>query len=242
MASGRSCPSRAHPRRSAPPRKRARRPGTCSGMSDVRSSTEPCSSSSRRASRRGSGFSACSPVHTSPRRPRDGSGTTSATTYLRCRFHGSAEGDQISERALEEHLELHWTETPFARNGVELARREVHGWPCRQVFTPVNAIDLLGFEPAAKKVVGLRAQARTLSGSSGRPGQPLPRVDRRGAARQSRDGSRRDHRPEGRSEAPVRREGERASFTVGVRRSARGSAGRVRRARQPGEPSVIRAP
>jgi len=23
----------------------------------------------------------------------------------------------------------------------------VHGWPCRQVFTPVNAIDLLGFEP-----------------------------------------------------------------------------------------------
>jgi hypothetical protein len=61
------------------------------------------------------------------------------------------EGDQISERALEEHLELHWTETPFARNGVELARREIHGWPCRQVFTPVNAIDLLGFEPASRR-------------------------------------------------------------------------------------------
>ena len=63
----------------------------------------------------------------------------------------AAEGEQISERALEEHLELHWDETPFARSGVELARREVHGWPCRQVFTPVNAIDLLGFEPAARR-------------------------------------------------------------------------------------------
>ena len=62
-----------------------------------------------------------------------------------------AEGDQISERALEEHLELQWSKTPFARSGVELAGREVHGWPCRQVFTPVNAIDLLGFEPAAKR-------------------------------------------------------------------------------------------
>jgi hypothetical protein len=63
----------------------------------------------------------------------------------------AAEGEQISERALEEHLELHWNETPFARTGVELARRETHGWPCRQVFTPVNSIDLLGFEPAARR-------------------------------------------------------------------------------------------
>lgn len=62
----------------------------------------------------------------------------------------AAEGEQISERALEEHLELHWEETPFAQNGVELAQREKHGWPCRQVFTPVNAIDLLGFEPKAR--------------------------------------------------------------------------------------------
>lgn len=62
-----------------------------------------------------------------------------------------AEGDRISERALEEHLERHWAETPFAKAGVELARREAHGWPCRQVFTPVNAIDLLGFEPGARR-------------------------------------------------------------------------------------------
>jgi hypothetical protein len=63
----------------------------------------------------------------------------------------AAEGDEISERALEEHLEQHWAETPFARSGVELARREAHGWPCRQVLTPVNAIDLLGFEAKARR-------------------------------------------------------------------------------------------
>ncbi len=63
----------------------------------------------------------------------------------------AAEGEQISERALEEHLEQHWDETPFARAGVELARREAHGWPCRQVFTPVNSIDLLGFESKARR-------------------------------------------------------------------------------------------
>ncbi|HZZ83934.1 MAG TPA: hypothetical protein VFE30_05315 [Anaeromyxobacteraceae bacterium] len=62
-----------------------------------------------------------------------------------------ADGAQLTERALEEHLELHWDETPFAAAGVELARREVHGWPGRQVFTPVNAIDLLGFEPAKRR-------------------------------------------------------------------------------------------
>jgi hypothetical protein len=61
------------------------------------------------------------------------------------------EGEQLSERALEEHLELHWSETPFAARGVELADRKRHGWPARQVFTPVNAIDLLGFERARRR-------------------------------------------------------------------------------------------
>ena len=148
------------------------------------------------------------------------------------------EGDQVSERALEEHLELHWTETPFARNGVELARREVHGWPCRQVFTPVNAIDLLGFEPASRRwwVFELK-RGRSADRVVGQVSRYLGWIgeERRG---NRRDRSRRDHRPEGRSEAPVRREGERSAFTLGVRRSARGSAGRVRRARQPGEPWV----
>lgn len=63
----------------------------------------------------------------------------------------AADGEQLSERALEEHLEAHWKETPFAQSGIELARREKHGWPGRQVLTPVNAIDLLGFETAARK-------------------------------------------------------------------------------------------
>ncbi|MEI7705058.1 MAG: hypothetical protein WCK73_10730 [Deltaproteobacteria bacterium] len=63
----------------------------------------------------------------------------------------AAEGTSFTERALEEHLENHWHETPFARSGVELSRRETHGWPGRQVFTPVNSIDLLGFESAARR-------------------------------------------------------------------------------------------
>jgi hypothetical protein len=63
----------------------------------------------------------------------------------------AADGEMITERALEEHLELHWGDTPFARSGVELASREKHGWPGRQVFTPVNAIDLLGYEARARR-------------------------------------------------------------------------------------------
>lgn len=63
----------------------------------------------------------------------------------------AGEGEELSERALEEHLEQHWAETPFARAGVELACREAHGWPRRQVFTPVNSIDLLGYKPEARR-------------------------------------------------------------------------------------------
>ncbi len=137
--------------RSARPGTLTRRRGTCSATFAAPSSTRPCSSGSRRASRTGSACCDCSPAHTSRRRPRAGSGTSSETIFRPFRCPRAAEGEQISERALEEHLELHWDETPFARSGVELARREVHGWPCRQVFTPVNAIDLLGFESAARR-------------------------------------------------------------------------------------------
>jgi len=42
-------------------------------------------------------------------------------------------------------------EAPFAEMGVELARREAHGLPGRQVFTHVNAIDLLGYQAANRR-------------------------------------------------------------------------------------------
>jgi len=56
-----------------------------------------------------------------------------------------AEDEQLTERALEEHIEQHWGETPFGRMGVELAS------PCRQVFTPVSTIDLLGYRPGKRE-------------------------------------------------------------------------------------------
>lgn len=59
--------------------------------------------------------------------------------------------DRLTERALEEHLESHWSETPFAEMGVQLSRRETTGLPGRQVLTPVNAIDLLGIRPAHRE-------------------------------------------------------------------------------------------
>lgn len=72
------------------------------------------------------------------------SGDDTSATGGRAREH-------LTERALEEHLEHHWDETPFAEMGIELARREVHGLPARQVFTPVNAIDLLGYRKAKRE-------------------------------------------------------------------------------------------
>ena len=59
--------------------------------------------------------------------------------------------ETLTERALEEHLELHWPQTPFARMGVSLSRPEVNGFAGRQVFTPVNAIALLGFRAASRE-------------------------------------------------------------------------------------------
>lgn len=54
----------------------------------------------------------------------------------------------LTERALEEHLETHWGQTPFAHRGVELSRADKYGLAGRQVLTRVNSIDLLGFAPA----------------------------------------------------------------------------------------------
>lgn len=54
-------------------------------------------------------------------------------------------GDGFTERALEEHLERHWDESPFKKMGINLSSRERNGLPGRQVITPVNAIDLLGY-------------------------------------------------------------------------------------------------
>jgi len=63
----------------------------------------------------------------------------------------AASGSRFTERALEEHLERHWEETPFERMGIRLASREKDGLPGRQVFTPVNAIDLLGYRKREKE-------------------------------------------------------------------------------------------
>lgn len=62
----------------------------------------------------------------------------------------AAEGTSVAiltEKALEEGLVREWPHTGFAELGVELARPEKHGRPGRQVLTPVNAIDLLGYRP-----------------------------------------------------------------------------------------------
>lgn len=57
----------------------------------------------------------------------------------------------LDEKALEETLVREWSRTAFARLGVELADPERHGRPCRQVLTPVNAIDLLGYHRDRKE-------------------------------------------------------------------------------------------
>lgn len=56
------------------------------------------------------------------------------------------ENDAITEKAFEEYLEQNWRKTPFARMGITLSQRDRHGYPGRQVLTPVSTIDLLGFQ------------------------------------------------------------------------------------------------
>ena len=57
----------------------------------------------------------------------------------------------LTEKALEQHLQDHWQSTEFARLGIELASQEKHGLPGRQVLTPRNTIDLLGYRQAARE-------------------------------------------------------------------------------------------
>ncbi len=58
--------------------------------------------------------------------------------------------ENLSERAIEEHIERHWGETPFAKLGVNLSTVKATGLPGRQVITPAGTIDLLGFDPSAR--------------------------------------------------------------------------------------------
>ncbi|MFY3743291.1 hypothetical protein ACOQFB_05240 [Anaeromyxobacter sp. Red801] len=57
----------------------------------------------------------------------------------------------LTEKALEQHLQDHWPSTEFARLGIELADEERHGLPGRQVLTPRNTIDLLGYREDARE-------------------------------------------------------------------------------------------
>jgi len=63
----------------------------------------------------------------------------------------AGEAVAVTERALEEHLEGNWASTEFASLGIELADVAQHGLPCRQVLTPRNTIDLLGYRKAARE-------------------------------------------------------------------------------------------
>jgi hypothetical protein len=58
---------------------------------------------------------------------------------------GATTAEILDEKALEETLVREWSRSAFARLGIELADPTRHGRPSRQVLTPVNAIDLLGF-------------------------------------------------------------------------------------------------
>lgn len=59
--------------------------------------------------------------------------------------------EMLSEKALEEALVSGWSRTAFSKLGIELADPKRHGRHGRQVLTPVNAIDLLGYHPARKE-------------------------------------------------------------------------------------------
>jgi len=81
--------------------------------------------------------------------PRDRTGylwDLLSTEEVRVKVPLAAEPVAITERALEQHLQDNWVDTPFARDlEIELASEERNGLPCRQVLTPRNTIDLLGY-------------------------------------------------------------------------------------------------
>ena len=55
---------------------------------------------------------------------------------------------RVTERIIEEQLQRRWPRSPFARMGIKLASLREHGIAGRQVCTPVNTIDLLGYRRA----------------------------------------------------------------------------------------------
>jgi restriction system protein len=74
-----------------------------------------------------------------------------ATEEEQVRVPVAGEPALLTEKALEQHLQDHWQGTEFARLGIELASEVKHGLPCRQVLTPRNTIDLLGYRQAARE-------------------------------------------------------------------------------------------
>lgn len=58
--------------------------------------------------------------------------------------------EAFTERALEEHLEIYWKTSAFGKMGIALSSVAKYGLAGRQVLTPVNAIDLLGYHEAQK--------------------------------------------------------------------------------------------
>lgn len=63
----------------------------------------------------------------------------------------AADGDVLTEKALEEHLERNWSATPFAKDGYALDAVTRFGFSPRQHFTPVNAIDMLAYDPRRRR-------------------------------------------------------------------------------------------
>lgn len=137
----------------------------------------------------------------------------------------AAEGTSFTERALEEHLETHWHETPLRQEwGGALPSR--NAWLAGAAGIHASELHRSArIRVGCTAVVGVQAQAGPVGRRGGRPGEPIHGIDRRGAP--GKQGVRRGghHREEGGPEAALRGEGERANQPLGIRRAARGAAG-----------------